>query len=54
MNDAAALKDIDSHKQVITFQVSCTVYVAEEIDLNDMLYAEGARFDPGTVCLPHS
>jgi len=27
---------------------------AEEIDLNDMLYAEGARFDPEKVCLPHT
>ncbi|KIM89362.1 hypothetical protein PILCRDRAFT_2588 [Piloderma croceum F 1598] len=28
--------------------------IAEEIDLNDMLYAEGARFDPEKVCLPHT
>src|SRR3984885_3279870 len=36
------------------FQVSYPVYIAEEIDLNDMLYAEGARFDPEKVCLPHT
>jgi hypothetical protein len=28
------------------------VYAAEEIDLNDMLYAERAGFDPEKVCLP--
>jgi hypothetical protein len=33
---------------------SFTVYAAEEIDLNDMVYAEGARFDPEKVCLPHT
>jgi AAA ATPase domain len=36
------------------FQVSFAMYAAEEIDLNDMLYAEGARFDPEKVCLPHT
>jgi hypothetical protein len=34
--------------------VSFTGYAAEEIDLNDMLYAEGACFDPEKVCLPHT
>jgi hypothetical protein len=36
------------------FRVSFTANAAEEIDLNDMLYAEGARFDPEKVCLPHT